>query len=163
MIRRVRAMLAVTVVLMGSLSAYAASTSTFKCNSNPPFTLMLISFSFGPDKSAISTGNGQSHPKVNSMTIQYPMDRNNPVMQRLLTSNEIVKTCQLTETVTNQTFNRNENKTAAQEWTFKNVIVTALTVKARGTSGTKSAHSNSNDGFWQATLKFEELTKVNNK
>lgn len=182
MIRRVLGLIVLVVILMGSLSAHAASTLTFSCNSNPPLNLTLISFSFDVDKAATTRGSEPSHHKVNSMTIRFPMGQNNTALQRLMASNENLKTCQLTEgvanqefirkeavtsqdvnrneAVTNQAFNQEEKERAVQEWTFKNVRVTALTTKIGETSGVKGANSNSKSDFWQATLTYEEATLV---
>jgi hypothetical protein len=197
MIHRMPGMIAVVVVLMGSLSAYAASTLTFSCNSNPPLNLTLTSFSFNSDTSRGSTGggqvqrgSGQDHPKERSMTIRFPVSKSNTVMQHLLTSNELLQSCQLIENKTGQMPDRKEQEVIGEVWTFKNVRVTAMTTKAgeasevKGSALTakageapdmkvnamtakageasevKAANSNAKPEFCQATLTFEESSWV---
>ncbi len=197
MIRRMPGMIAVVVVLMGSLSAYAASTLTFSCNSNPPLNLTLTSFSFNSDTSGGSTGGGQvrqggeqGQRKERSITIRFSVSKSNTVMQHLLTSNELLQTCKLIENKTGQISDRRDQQVTGEEWTFKNVRVTAMTAKAgeasdaRGsamtakageasgmqvsamtaktgeTSNVKAANSNAKPELWQATLTFEESSWV---
>jgi len=182
MIRRMTSMIAVVVVLMGNLSAYAASTLTFNCNSNPPLNLKLISFSFDVERPATTRGGEPNSHKVKSMTIRFPISENGAALHHILTTNELLKACQLTEgtasqgvsrkeAVNNQIFNQKEVVTnqaishaeitgATEEWAFKNVRVIDLKTILVEATGGKGANSSSKEESWQATLTYEEVTSV---
>src|ERR1035437_2467224 len=154
---QMRKILAICAVLGAALQAQAASSYVLDCEAQKQgrVTVQLSSFSFQLTAPAsIQTGGGARRTNF-ELIVHFPAGKAYAFFQQSVETNEMIKTCTLTET---------ENGTAGrpgigvgrggetQEWTFSDGTVSSTT--ATGSDGSAANANGVPQGSMQAIFMF---------
>jgi hypothetical protein len=155
MIHRVRALLAVSIVLIAGVGAHAATTYALSCTATTqkqPLNLTLTAFSFQVNApSSVSGGHVQSY----AVTVHFLPTASYSALHDFLMSNEMLKSCRLTEMEPGRgAITGKEMGGAVFQWDFSDGVLTSLTATGSDGSNTGCGGQGVPAGTMQATFSF---------